>query len=553
VRRKSRGRSKPQSWWQLQAERLRPHLGWLLLLAVLGTLGALRFWASHSPSATGQALPPLDEPDPQSSDDIGVGQLLEELADLSRLAELPDPPYVAHMASSYDRRSRSKQQRDSWFANDDWASRERPNFLRVEEIAGRREYVLLDVEGPGALVRLWTATPTGTLRVYVDHHDRPVLEAPMLDLLAGNDVIPEPFAHVAARGYSAYFPIPFQAACRVTVDDIVAPNPFTPRPLEKFYYQINYRLYAKQAAPRIRSFHPKDLYHAGPVLDRIANVLRQPDNAYAPTPEHKRVPLVAEGDEARANATSPGGGAIRKISLRIRDTEDAALRRATLTLLADGEVTVQVPLGDFFGTGPGLTPYQSLPFTVGENGHCVSRWPMPFRESATLVVQHSPGIQGELWVEPWPWTDRTLYFHADWRPETSVATRPMSDLRLLDVVGGGVFVGTLFNITNPPGAKWWGEGDEKMWVDGETFPSFFGTGTEDYFGYAWSTPERFSHALHAQTRAGTGGFDGAWSMNRFHTLDAIPFAKQFTFDIELWHWDDTRVSWSAMTYYYARP
>ena len=56
-------------------------------------------------------------------------------------------------------------------------------------------------------------------------------------------------------------------------------------------------------------------------------------------------------------------------------------------------------------------------------------------------------------------------------------------------------------MENPPGAAWWGEGDEKIYVDGEAFPSLFGTGTEDYFGYAWSTTETFAHAYHAQTRA----------------------------------------------------
>ena len=34
-----------------------------------------------------------------------------------------------------------------------------------------------------------------------------------------------------------------------------------------------------------------------------------------------------------------------------------------------------------------------------------------------------------------------------------------------------------------------GEGDEKVYVDGETFPSHFGTGTEDYYGYAWGRYE----------------------------------------------------------------
>ena len=39
---------------------------------------------------------------------------------------------------------------------------------------------------------------------------------------------------------------------------------------------------------------------------------------------------------------------------------------------------------------------------------------------------------------------------------------------------------------------WWGEGDEKIYVDGEDFPSHFGTGTEDYYGYAWCRPEEFA-------------------------------------------------------------
>ena len=83
----------------------------------------------------------------------------------------------------------------------------------------------------------------------------------------------------------------------------------------------------------------------------------------------------------------------------------------------------------------------------------------------------------------------------------SSATRPFRDWHLARIEGQGQLVGTLLNVENPPGAAWWGEGDEKIYVDGERFPSLFGTGTEDYFGYAWSTPERFAHAYHAQTRA----------------------------------------------------
>ena len=103
-------------------------------------------------------------------------------------------------------------------------------------------------------------------------------------------------------------------------------------------------------------------------------------------------------------------------------------------------------------------------------------------------------------------------------------------------------MGTLLNVENPPDAAWWGEGDEKIYVDGETFPSLFGTGTEDYFGYAWSTPERFEHAYHAQTATAGNGFGGLYSMNRFHVLDPIPFSRALRFDLEIWHWSDTSIA-----------
>ena len=110
----------------------------------------------------------------------------------------------------------------------------------------------------------------------------------------------------------------------------------------------------------------------------------------------------------------------------------------------------------------------------------------------------------------------------------------------------------MLHIWNPRGG-WWGEGDEKISIDGEAFPSLFGTGTEDYFGYAWSTPEPFAHAYHAQTAAPGQGFAGFFSMNRFHILDPIPFSRSLRFDLEIWHWSDTSIAADALLYWYARP
>jgi hypothetical protein len=162
-------------------------------------------------------------------------------------------------------------------------------------------------------------------------------------------------------------------------------------------------------------------------------------------------------------------------------------------------------------------------------------------------------VSGQAVVDAVGFGGETLLFHAGWRPRQILATRPFRDWRIGVLEGAGHLVGTMLDVENPPTAAWWGEGDEKITVDGESFPSLFGTGTEDYFGFAWSTSERFAHAYHAQTRAPDDGFGGSFSMNRFHILDPIPFSRSLRFDLEIWHWSETSIAADALLYWYARP
>ena len=103
-----------------------------------------------------------------------------------------------------------------------------------------------------------------------------------------------------------------------------------------------------------------------------------------------------------------------------------------LTLSFDGEQTVACPLGDFFGAGPGINPYASLPMGVTEEGELWCDWIMPFRRTARVGLQnlgeHAVTLQWEvLSAESHPWTRRSLHFHAGWRAEYEVPTRPMRD------------------------------------------------------------------------------------------------------------------------------
>ena len=105
---------------------------------------------------------------------ITTASLLADMTDLAAMAEFPDPPYTCQQFSSYDRAAKSPT--EDWFANGDCGQ-----YLRVEDKDGRKEHVMMDAEGPGAIVRIWSANPNGTLRIYLDGADKPVLEAKMTD------------------------------------------------------------------------------------------------------------------------------------------------------------------------------------------------------------------------------------------------------------------------------------------------------------------------------------------------------------------------------------
>jgi len=231
----------------------------------------------------------------------------------------------------------------------------------------------------------------------------------------------------------------------------------------------------------------------------------------------------------------------------------------------DGRQTVEVPAGTFFGTGYSFNSYRTR-FTAADTAATLSSsWLMPFRDSCRISIFNgageSIGIRARLTLVSYRWDHTSMHFGASYREydnfeaagsENTGGTGLHSDVTIAELKGKGVYAGDAITIFNTADA-WWGEGDEKIYVDGEFFPSSIGTGTEDYFGYAWCRPEPFDHPLIAQP-AGAGNFHPGMSVNmRYRILDAIPFRKSLKADIEMWHWVRTTVSFSLTSYYYLLP
>lgn len=472
---------------------------------------------------------------------VTTRSLLSEMTDLGRMAEYPEPAYTCRQFSSYDRKSVSPEDDEGWFAN-----RDAGQFLRTEERGDRTEHVMMDAAGPGAIVRIWSANPKGVLRIYLDGSATPAVEAPMADVLGGKlPGIPGPIAGQRGRGWNSYFPIPYAEHCKVTTDQGGS------------YYHINYRTYTGPWT-KVVSYRPGDLETLADEVAAVAARLASPRTGGGETPGPDDAMVLEPGAEFGGPLADGAGRAIVGLRARVwADDVDAALRSLVLTIETDGQRTVACPLGDFFGAAPGVNPYESLPMGVTDDGEMWSHWVMPYRDSATVRVRNTGDRTVRLWLrhttQPYQWTNRSMHFHAGWKTEIDAPTMPKRDWNYATIRGRGVFAGASFSIANPV-RNWWGEGDEKIYVDGEEFPSHFGTGTEDYYGYAWCCNERFAHAYHNQPRCDGPGNYGHTSVNRWHILDRIPFERDFRFDMELWHWHTkTNVTMSVVSYWYARP
>lgn len=482
-------------------------------------------------------------PAARAADAISLESLLREMIDRKAIAQLPEPWFTCSQASSYDRKSTGASDAETWFANGDASQ-----YIREEVNGGRTEWVMMDADGPGAVVRIWSANPKGTLRIYLDGSETPALEAPMDQLLGGTwsvdgVTIGEPLSATRSRGWNLYLPVPYAKHCKITSDS------------SGFYYQVNYRTY--EPGTEVESFTTAQLAEAAGRVDAVQRALAAAaTRSGGPTLRAQGMLQATAGLEV---TLAPGPAAVETITCRIKaDDYDDALRQLVIKANFDDAPTVWAPAGDFFGSGIGVNTFHDWYRTVESDGAAVltSRWIMPYQKKGAISLEYlgDAEIEAELTVSTtwWIWDNRSMHFHAAWRQQDPIPTRPMQDWNYIELSGKGVYVGDSLAVANPV-IEWWGEGDEKIYVDGESFPSHFGTGTEDYYGYAWCCPDPFAGPFHAQPRCDGPGNYGHTAVSRVRLLDAIPFRKSLKFDMEVWHWKDCNVGYAATTFFYARP
>ena len=505
-------------------------------------------------------------------------ELLSKLTDLRALAAPPEAGERGGCMSSYDRASRYDAAADryvNWDANDDGAG-----CVRRLDDGG---IVAFEQEGPGVIWRVWSALPEqGQLRVYIDGAKEPVIDMPFIDWFerSPGEIPPLNLSELSlrlSRGRNSFIPIPYNKSCRVELG-----------PGWGAYYHFTYTRFPDGTAmPNYAERFTRDGCIALAELDRA---LYARGETYIDGENIDAETWVRSG-EAREIWSREGRGAIAALTMDPAPLSECCdLGGLRLQIFWDGEdsPSVDSSLGAFFGGAPRYARLRTLPLTM-ERGRFECRFHMPFARGARIVIVNETGapewVRLRLTLREEPDAASLMRFHAlEHRGDLAGLDAARfaeggdrwPDWPLLRVQGGpGRFVGVHLNIRctwlRPKEQAeswwvgkwdkktvdwWWGEGDEKFFVDGEKFPSTFGTGSEDYIGYAWAAEPPFAlfdspfAAMNAMPLDGNGDT----SVMRFHIADNVPFQDAFEGFIEKYKpdaWGDGgECRYTAVPYWY---
>lgn len=296
--------------------------------------------------------------------------------------------------------------------------------------------------------------------------------------------------------------------------------------------------------------------------------------------------------ETRVLADIKGAGCIKHIySGPVPPFDPFFYRNTVLRMYWDGEKnpSVEVPLGDFFGIGH-CKPMQftSLmisvnpgnPFAIeqadkyGTNRYAATCcFPMPFSKSAKIELENQADMPIEgYWYHidyhEYEGLDDNIYrFHSSWNREITKAEGEAGKNRniplwlganldakynytILDTRGDGQMAGFILNVDNVAG-DWWGEGDDMVFIDGDTWPpSIHGTGTEEIFGGGSCPGKEYNTPYYGYNLVSNHNWYRHNSMYRFFLVDPIRFLKSIRYTIEHGHANNFENDYSSVAYWY---
>jgi D-arabinan exo alpha-(1,3)/(1,5)-arabinofuranosidase (non-reducing end) len=273
---------------------------------------------------------------------------------------------------------------------------------------------------------------------------------------------------------------------------------------------------------------------------------------------------------------SSGPGVITHIWFTIATESGHHLKELVLRMHWEGNAkpSVEVPVGDFFGLNLGeYFVYQSAFLNCSSVKALNSYFAMPFRRSARITVTNEGSLPVKAFYSNIDYKlvptlpDDALYFHAQYRQATpnKPVTFSSEDHELnpsgernyvfLESRGKGQVMGVTMGVVQTSD-RWFGEGDEMIFIDNESKPAITGTGTEDYFCGAWdfaggADAVRFHHLYNgAPYIAIHERMGGRYCLYRWHADNPIAFQRYLKHTIEHGHADDRADCFYSVGYWY---
>jgi len=254
-----------------------------------------------------------------------------------------------------------------------------------------------------------------------------------------------------------------------------------------------------------------------------------------------------------------GPGTIRHIWVTTQK-EPKNLRSLILRVWWEGQThpSIACPIGDFMGIGHGrVMAHQTAIHAVGESAGMNIFLPMPFRTRARITITN----EADKEAKPVPLFYQIDYTIGDKHPKgvgrlhvlfrRENPTTLKQDFELLPQrKAKGRFIGSLIGIRNMHPDQWWGEGEIKVYMDGDTdFPTICGTGSEDYVGLSWGIQQ--TPFLYNGCSLNDKNFI---TMHRWHLPDPIAWKEECRITIQQIAWKnglaETQDDWSCATFWY---
>ena len=387
--------------------------------------------------------------------------------------------------------------------------------------------MLADLQGPGAILRIWSPRPRGVLRLYIDGEPWPRFNWQFEDVFGGH-VVPfrAPLVNTDAGGFSSYVPIPYKESCRVVLAGHAT----------DVYYQITACQF--DDADELVSFESDVLTRSDRSYFRRIRRLWNRPGRYTSSLDVSRLvnrEQVIWPTEVMQLAEIDGPGVIEGVWLELESRDTQFADKTSIEAYWDDETdpSVLAMVSDFFGTRYTGADFRSLPIG-NRDGQMYCYFPMPFRSKGQITLRNlgKEKVVARTWVA-WRREDsldeNIGMFHAQGRATTAEIGEPVT---VLDARGRGQYIGCVLSAHNDETLRFL-EGDEQIFVDDETMPSIHGTGTADYFnGGRRFMGESFATATHGATAIGKTDAGYYVTAYRLHLTDYVPFNNTFRMQFE---------------------